>query len=68
VHKLLIALICLLTLYAPLELSRLIVIYPDYSILSPYTAELCLLWLMWGAAVLIMSRTLNNKKGGELDA
>ena len=53
-----IILIVLLTAYAPLELTRIIIIYPDYGLWSEYHAELCIFWAMWVVAIIITSKRL----------
>lgn len=47
-----ILLICLLTIYAPLELTWVIV---DWGLSDPLILEMCLMWLLYAMAIFIIS-------------
>lgn len=52
---LVITLVCLLTLYAPLELSRVIIVY----CLKPSTIfELCFLWVFYLGAIIFLTKVV----------
>jgi len=50
-------LICLLTIYAPLELSRLII---NYGLEPALIFELCWLWLFYFIAVKILTKEVRG--------
>ena len=46
-------------LYAPVELSRLIIEYwGTYGLVQPFWAELALIWTGWGLAMFFLGRAL----------
>jgi len=49
---LLVLLICFLTLYAPIELTRVIA---DWGLTGKFIFEVCLIWILYIAAVCIIS-------------
>ena len=65
---LLILLICFLTIYAPIELSRVIV---EWGLATEFILELVFMWLLYGLALFIISviiqrhikRTKTTKEG-----
>lgn len=52
---LVIALICWLTLYAPIELSRLII---EYGLEFGTTAELCSIWVFYLIAIAVLIKVV----------
>ncbi len=69
---LLVLLICLLTMYAPVELSRVIV---EWDLAAEFVLELAFMWLLYGLALFIISvivqryikRTKTAKEGQQND-
>jgi len=51
-RSLLILLICFLTIYAPIELSRVIV---NWGLAAEFIFELAFMWLFYGLALFIIS-------------
>ena len=52
---LIVALICLLTLYAPLELTRYILVQ---GLRPAYVFELCMLWSFYFVAIIILTKVV----------
>ena len=61
---LLVLLVCFLTMYAPIELSRVIV---NWGLTAEFISELILMWIFYGLAIFIISvivmRRVKEKSG-----
>lgn len=53
-------LVVLLTIYAPVELTRVIIVYTELQ--GEYVRELIILWTLYLAAVVIVYKLLEGKK------
>ncbi len=60
---LLVLLVCFLTMYAPIELSRVIV---NWGLAVEFIFELVFMWLFYGLAVLIISIVIQGDVIGRL--
>ncbi len=60
---LLVLLVCFLTIYAPIELSRVIV---NWGLAVEFVFELVFMWLFYGLAVLIISIVIQGDVIGRL--
>ena len=60
---LLVLLVCFLTMYAPIELSRVIV---NWGLAVEFIFELVFMWLFYGLAVLIVSIVIQGDAIGRL--
>ena len=63
---LLVLLVCFLTMYAPIELSRVIV---NWGLTAEFISELILMWIFYGLAIFIISvivlRRVKEKSGNK---
>ena len=59
-------LVCFLTMYAPIELSRVIV---NWGLTDEFISELILMWILYGLAIFIVSvivlRRVKGKSGNK---
>jgi len=58
----LVLLICILTVYGPLELSRLIFeCMKAYTPNTKFIFEFCMMWVLYGLAIYLMAKTVHIK-------
>lgn len=61
---LLVLLVCFLTMYAPIELSRVIV---NWGLTAEFIFELILMWILYGLAIFIISVIVLRRVKGKSD-
>ena len=57
-------LVCFLTMYAPIELSRVIV---NWGLTDEFIFELILMWILYGLAIFIISVIVLRRVKGKSD-